>query len=85
MSPATRVNERLVPRGVLPGAPGETGRTRTAPVTIRLESWNPEAEHFFDLDLGDEHSGDLRIVLEVSDPETGVTRRRVAPIEVLEN
>lgn len=79
------VQIRVVPRDVLPGSPGQTGRTGTAPVTIRLEAWNPEAEHFFDLDLGDEHSGDLQVVLEVSDPETGVTHRRAAPIEVLEN
>ena len=59
-----------------------TGR---AVVTVTIESPAPDGEHFFDLDLRNEPPGDLRIVLEITDRETGATRTRVTPVRILAN
>ncbi|MXW16651.1 MAG: GWxTD domain-containing protein [Gemmatimonadetes bacterium] len=56
-----------------------------AVVTVTIESPAPDGQHFFDLDLRNELPGDLRIVLEITDKATGVTRTRVTPVRLLAN
>ena len=77
------VRVRIVPfaGAVIPG-----GRTEgRASVTLSLESSAPTGTHFFDLDLRNEPSGVLQIVVEVTDQATGATRVRATPIRLLEN
>ncbi|MDE2804175.1 MAG: GWxTD domain-containing protein [Gemmatimonadota bacterium] len=57
----------------------------TAAVFVTLESPEAHEGHFFDLDLRNERPGLLRVVLEITDDETGATRLRVTPIRLLEN
>lgn len=66
---------------LLPGRDVE-GR---AVVTVTLESPAPDGRHFFDLDLRSEAPGDLLLVLQITDGETGATRTRVTPVRLLAN
>ena len=56
----------------------------TAGITLAVESPSDRGEHFFDIDLRNERAGLLRVVLQVTDRETGATRIRVTPIHLLE-
>lgn len=56
-----------------------------ASVSMALESQGPEDKHFFDLDLRNEPPGILRLVLDVADPATGITKTRAAVIQLLAN
>lgn len=56
---------------------------REATVTVSIESRGYATQHFFDLDLRNEAPGDLQVVLEISNPATGVTRTRVTPVHLL--
>ena len=56
----------------------------TAGISLAVESPSDRGEHFFDLDLRNERAGLLRVVLRVTDRETGVTRIRVTPIHLLQ-
>ena len=77
------VRVRIVP---FAGADIPGGRTEgRAAVTLSLESRAPTGTHFFDLDLRNEPSGVLQIVLEVTDQATGATRVRATPIRLLAN
>lgn len=57
----------------------------TAAIFVTLESPEAHEGHFFDLDLRNERPGLLRVVLEITDDETGATRLRVTPIRLLEH
>lgn len=59
-----------------------TGR---AVVTVTIDSPAPDGAHFFDLDLRGEPPGDLMIILEITDLETGATRTRMTPVRFLVN
>ena len=78
------VRVRLVPMDVVP-VPVEERVRGTAAVEVSLESQAPTAAHFFDLDLRNEQSGALQIVLQVTDRLTGARRIRTAPLYMLEN
>ena len=56
----------------------------TAGIALSVEAPSARGEHFFDLDLRNERAGLLRVVLQVTDRETGVTRIRVTPVRLLE-
>lgn len=65
--------------------PGEHGfDLTTAGITLSVESPSDRGEHFFDLDLRNERAGLLRVVLRITDRETGATRVRVTPIHLLQ-
>lgn len=68
--------------GPIPPAPDAEGR---AVVTVTLESPAPDGRHFFDLDLRSEAPGDLLLVLQITDSETGATRVRATPVRLLAN
>ncbi len=55
----------------------------TAGIALAVESPSDRDEHFFDLDLRNERDGLLQVILQVTDRETGATRFRVTPIELL--
>ncbi len=57
----------------------------TAGITLSVDSPSDQGEHFFDLDLRNERAGLLRVVVRVTDRETGATRIRAAPIQLLQN
>lgn len=67
-----------------PVRPGQAVPGR-AVVTVTLDSPAPDGEHFFDLDLRNERPGDLRLLLEITDNETGATQVRVTPVTLLQN
>ena len=67
-----------------PVLPGQTIEGR-AVVTVTVDSPAPDGEHFFDLDLRNERPGDLRLVLRITDTETGATRLRMTPVTLLAN
>ncbi len=67
-----------------PPVPGREIAGR-AVVTVTIDSPAPDGQHFLDLDLRNEVPGDLRIVVEVTDKETGATRTRVTPVRLLAN
>ncbi len=56
----------------------------TAGIALSVESPSAHGEHFFDLDLRNERAGLLRVVLQVTDRETGATRIRATPVRLLE-
>ena len=73
--------------GASPGIPlpdPEDLDLTTAGITLAVESPSDRGEHFFDIDLRNERAGLLRVVLQVTDRETGATRVRVTPIHLLE-
>ena len=72
------VRIRLVP--VLGGDREEEDR---AVIRVNLESEGPTGRHFFDLDLRNERPGRFQVLLEVTDPATGATRTRAAPVQLL--
>lgn len=82
------VRVQIVPLAVGPTAPGQppprTPREPRATVEVSVESAGPTGQHFFDLDLRNERPGVLRIVLEVTDQETGAARTRAVPVRLLE-
>ncbi len=82
------VRVQIVPLAVGPTAPGQppprTPREPRATVEVSVESAGPTGRHFFDLDLRNERPGVLRIVLEVTDQETGAARARAVPVRLLE-
>ena len=55
-----------------------------AVVQVALSSEGPTGTHFFDLDLRNEASGTLHLLLEVTDPVVGITKTRVAVVELLD-
>ncbi len=57
----------------------------TAAIVVPVESPDARGEHFFDLDLRNELPGLLRVVVEITDQATGVTRVRSTPVRLLEN
>ena len=63
----------------------EQSDLETGAIALTMESPQPVGGHFFDLDLRNERAGLLRVVLEITDTETGATRLRVTPIRLLEN
>lgn len=71
-----RINGALLPGREIEGR---------AVVTVTLESPAPDGQHFFDLDLRSEAPGDVLLVLEITDRETGATRVRVTPVRLLAN
>ena len=56
-----------------------------AAITVNIESEAPTGRHYFDLDLRNERPGLLQLVVEVTDPVTGVSRARAIPITLLPN
>ena len=78
------VRVRIVAMGIIP-EPIEERAMGTAAIEVSLESHAPRGQHFFDLDLRNEQSGPLQIVLQVTDRRTGTTRIRIAPLYLLEN
>ena len=54
-----------------------------AAITVNIESEAPTGRHYFDLDLRNERPGPLQLVVEVTDPVTGVRRARAIPITLL--
>ena len=52
-------------------------------VNVQLESEGPVGRHYIDLDLRHEGIGPMSVILGVTDPKTGATRLRAAPIQVL--
>ena len=57
---------------------------RTA-IELSIESEAPTGRHYFDLDLRNERPGIMQVVVEVTDPATGISRARAVPISVLAN
>ena len=78
------VRVRLVPMGIVP-EPVEDRARGTAAVEVSLESRAPRGAHYFDLDLRNEESGPIQILLQVTDRLTGTTRIRSTPLYLLEN
>lgn len=86
------VRVQVVPLNIgAPAAGDPPGRTPPRPrteaqatVEVSVESPGPTGQHFFDLDLRNERSGVLRIVLEVTDQETGAARTRATAVRLLE-
>lgn len=72
------VRIRLVP---VPG--GDREDEGRAAIRVNLESAGPTDRHFFDLDLRNERPGRFQVLLEVTDPATGATRTRAAPVQLL--
>ncbi len=73
--------------GISPGIPlpdPEDLDLTTAGITLAVESPSDRGNHFFDIDLRNERAGLLRVVLQVTDRETGATRVRVTPIHLLQ-
>ncbi len=66
---------------VPPSGDEQEGR---AVVSVALASEGPTGKHFFDLDLRNESSGALQLLLEVTDPTVGITKTRVAVIRLLD-
>lgn len=64
-------------QGGVPDGRGE------ATVRVSLESRGSTTQHVFDLDLRNEAPGDLQVILEITDPATGVTQTRVTPVHLL--
>ena len=56
-----------------------------AAITVNIESEAPTGSHYFDLDLRNERPGLLQLVVEATDPVTGVSRVRAIPIMLLPN
>lgn len=78
------VRVRLVPLGTVPRSLEERA-TGTATIEVSLASRAPKESHHFDLDLRNERSGQLEIILRITDRRTGVTSIRAAPLYLLEN
>ena len=78
------VRLRIVPVGILP-EPVEDRAAGTAAVEVRLESQAPSTPHFFDLDLRNERSGAMHIILRITDRQTGTSRIRFASLHLLEH
>lgn len=76
------VQLQVVPASARPV--GQRDAEGRAAVAVDVESAGPSGQHFFDLDLRNETSGPLRIVLEVTDPATGTSRTRTAAILLLQ-
>lgn len=71
-----------------PATPEQLARPEAggrAAITVNIESEAPTGRHFFDLDLRNERPGLLQLVVEVTDPVTGVSRARAIPITLLPN
>ena len=66
---------------VPPSGDEQEGR---AMVSVTLASEGSTGKHFFDLDLRNESSGTLQLVLEVTDSTVGITKTRVALIRLLD-
>jgi len=80
------VRVQIVPLEAAGPGPRQPARDEDrATVAVSLEFEGATKEQFFDLDLRNESPGFLRIVLEITDEETGATRTRVTPIRLLEN
>lgn len=74
--------------GTNPGVPSSDASEldlTTARITLGVESPAAQGEHSFDLDLRNERPGLLSVVLQITDRETGATRVRVAPVELLQH
>ena len=56
-----------------------------AAVEVEIESEAPTGRHYFDLDLRNERPGPLQLVVQVTDPATGVRLVRATPIALLPN
>ncbi len=78
------VRVRLVPLGAVP-KPLEERAAGTATIEVSLGSRAPKESHHFDLDLRNEQSGQLEIILQITDRRTGATSIRAAPLYLLEN
>lgn len=78
------VRVRLVPLGAVP-KPLEERAAGTATIEVNLGSRAPKESHHFDLDLRNEQSGQLEIILRITDRRTGATSIRAAPLYLLEN
>lgn len=78
------VQVRIVPAGIIP-EPVEERAKGTATIEVSLESRAPMEEHFFDLDLRNEPPGQLEIILQITDRQTGATSLRAAPLLLLVN
>lgn len=78
----------MVPGGKLgtldPPTPAATASEELASIGVTLQSRAPDDAHFFDLDLRNEPAGLLWVVIQATDPETGATRFRTAPVTLLE-
>lgn len=79
----------IVPGGRLgtldPPTPATIAAGELASIGVSLQSRAPDDAHFFDLDLRNEPAGLLWVVIRATDPETGATRFRTAPVTLLEN
>lgn len=67
-----------------PVPPSGEEREGRAVVSVALASVGPTSKQFFDLDLRNEPSGALQLILEVTDPTVGITKTRVAVIHLLD-
>ena len=83
-TPAAQEKEFDVRVSLAPAPDGMGREDPRAAVRVGLKSEGPTGRHFFDLDLRNERPGRFQVLLEVTDPETGATRTRMAPVELLE-
>ncbi len=79
LAPITRSSPAIP----LPAA--EELNLETAAIVVSVESPGRRGEHVFDLDLRNEEPGLLRVVVEITDRTTGVTRVRATQVRLLEN
>ncbi len=67
-----------------PFPPAEEEREGRATVSVSVETTGSATKHFLDLDLRNETPGILRLVLDVTDPATGLRRSRVVVVRLLD-
>lgn len=53
-------------------------------LTVQMDSEAPVGHHYLDLDLRNEGSGPMMVIVQVTDSRTGATRFRAAPVHILE-
>lgn len=68
-----------------PPTPASVAGAETPSIGITLQSRAPDDAHFFDLDLRNEPAGLLWVVIETTDPATGVSRFRATPVTLIED